>query len=155
MPACQSCGSENPPANRFCAYCGTSLASICPSCGGAVEADHRFCGQCGAAVPAMPAIHSGGSATAHAGSQAQGSGRLPPPAPGGPGAPASGTWLTALPSAPGGPTSAGRDGSTGSSRSERRVCSVLFCDLVGFTPYSQSRDPEEVRAMLSLYFERA
>ncbi|MGH9294664.1 MAG: ATP-binding protein, partial [Acidimicrobiales bacterium] len=42
-----------------------------------------------------------------------------------------------------------------SSRSERRVCSVLFCDLVGFTPYSQSRDPEEVRAMLSLYFERA
>jgi class 3 adenylate cyclase len=27
---------------------------------------------------------------------------------------------------------------------ERRVCSILFCDLVGFTPLSESRDPEEV-----------
>ncbi|MFN2562123.1 MAG: zinc ribbon domain-containing protein [Jatrophihabitans sp.] len=32
---------------------------------------------------------------------------------------------------------------------ERRVCSVLFCDLVGFTPLSESRDPEEVRELLS------
>ncbi|MEJ7706553.1 MAG: adenylate/guanylate cyclase domain-containing protein [Nocardioidaceae bacterium] len=38
---------------------------------------------------------------------------------------------------------------------ERRVCSVLFCDLVGFTPLSESRDPEEVRELLSRYFEEA
>jgi class 3 adenylate cyclase/tetratricopeptide (TPR) repeat protein len=36
---------------------------------------------------------------------------------------------------------------------ERRVCSVLFCDLVGFTPLSEARDPEEVRELLSRYFE--
>jgi class 3 adenylate cyclase/predicted ATPase len=35
---------------------------------------------------------------------------------------------------------------------ERRVCSVLFCDLVGFTPLSESRDPEAVRELLSRYF---
>ncbi len=35
---------------------------------------------------------------------------------------------------------------------ERRVCSVLFCDLVGFTPLSESRDPEAVRELLSEYF---
>jgi class 3 adenylate cyclase/tetratricopeptide (TPR) repeat protein len=35
---------------------------------------------------------------------------------------------------------------------ERRVCSVLFCDLVGFTPLSESRDPEAVRELLSQYF---
>jgi class 3 adenylate cyclase/predicted ATPase len=35
---------------------------------------------------------------------------------------------------------------------ERRVCSVLFCDLVGFTPVSESRDPEAVRELLSRYF---
>jgi class 3 adenylate cyclase/tetratricopeptide (TPR) repeat protein len=35
---------------------------------------------------------------------------------------------------------------------ERRVCSVLFCDLVGFTPLSESRDPEMVRELLSEYF---
>jgi predicted ATPase/class 3 adenylate cyclase len=36
---------------------------------------------------------------------------------------------------------------------ERRLVSVLFADLVGFTTYSQSRDPEEVRELLSRYFE--
>ena len=35
---------------------------------------------------------------------------------------------------------------------ERRVCSVLFCDVVGFTPLSESRDPEAVRELLSAYF---
>jgi class 3 adenylate cyclase/tetratricopeptide (TPR) repeat protein len=38
---------------------------------------------------------------------------------------------------------------------ERRVCSVLFCDLVGFTSLSESRDPEDVRELLSQYFELA
>ena len=32
------------------------------------------------------------------------------------------------------------------------MCSVLFCDLVGFTPLSESRDPEMVRELLSEYF---
>jgi class 3 adenylate cyclase/tetratricopeptide (TPR) repeat protein len=35
------------------------------------------------------------------------------------------------------------------------VCSVLFCDVVGFTPLSESRDPEAVRELLSGYFEVA
>ena len=35
---------------------------------------------------------------------------------------------------------------------ERRTTSVLFGDLVGFTPLSESRDPEEVRELLSRYF---
>ena len=35
---------------------------------------------------------------------------------------------------------------------ERRVTSVLFGDLVGFTPLSESKDSEEVRELLSTYF---
>ena len=35
------------------------------------------------------------------------------------------------------------------------MCSVLFCDLVGFTPFSEKRDPEEVRELLSGYFDLA
>jgi class 3 adenylate cyclase/tetratricopeptide (TPR) repeat protein len=35
------------------------------------------------------------------------------------------------------------------------MVSVLFADLVGFTPFSESRDPEEVRAMLTRYFDRS
>src|SRR3954469_10650888 len=38
--------------------------------------------------------------------------------------------------------------------SERRLVSVLFADLVGFTTLSEHRDPEEVRDLLSRYFER-
>jgi class 3 adenylate cyclase len=38
---------------------------------------------------------------------------------------------------------------------ERRVCSVLFVDLVGFTPLSEGRNPEDVGELLSRYFEVA
>ncbi len=37
--------------------------------------------------------------------------------------------------------------------SARKITSVLFGDLVGFTTLSESRDPEEVREMLTAYFE--
>jgi class 3 adenylate cyclase/tetratricopeptide (TPR) repeat protein len=43
----------------------------------------------------------------------------------------------------------------GAHVSERRVCSVLFADLVGFTTLAESRDPEDVRELLSRYFETA
>jgi class 3 adenylate cyclase/tetratricopeptide (TPR) repeat protein len=36
---------------------------------------------------------------------------------------------------------------------ERRVVSVLFADLVGFTALSADRDPEETRELLSRYFD--
>ena len=43
----------------------------------------------------------------------------------------------------------------GAPREERRVVSVLFVDLVGFTSRSERLDPEDVRAMLSRYYDRA
>src|SRR5437773_859789 len=38
---------------------------------------------------------------------------------------------------------------------ERRLVSVLFVDLAGFTTVSEARDPEEVRELLSRYFDEA
>jgi class 3 adenylate cyclase/tetratricopeptide (TPR) repeat protein len=38
---------------------------------------------------------------------------------------------------------------------QRRLCSVLFCDLVGFTELAESRDPEAVRELQSRYFDTA
>jgi class 3 adenylate cyclase/tetratricopeptide (TPR) repeat protein len=35
---------------------------------------------------------------------------------------------------------------------ERKVVTVLFCDLVGFTSRSEVADPEEIRAMLRAYY---
>ncbi len=45
-------------------------------------------------------------------------------------------------------------GPPGAPVAERRVTSVLFADLVGFTTLSESRDAEEVRELLSEYFEK-
>ncbi len=41
----------------------------------------------------------------------------------------------------------------GSPATERRLVSVLFADLVGFTGISEARDAEDVRALLDRYFE--
>jgi hypothetical protein len=40
------------------------------------------------------------------------------------------------------------------TREERKVVTVLFCDLVGFTRRAEQLDPEDVSAFLSPYHER-
>ena len=40
------------------------------------------------------------------------------------------------------------------AREERRVITVIFADLVGFTGRAEKLDPEDVRAILSLYYDR-
>src|SRR5919108_6272143 len=40
------------------------------------------------------------------------------------------------------------------SLEERKVVSILFCDLVGFTADSERQDPEDVRARLRPYHAR-
>jgi predicted ATPase/class 3 adenylate cyclase len=45
--------------------------------------------------------------------------------------------------------------STDAPASERRLVSMLFADLVGFTAASENRDAEETRELLSRYFETA
>ena len=42
----------------------------------------------------------------------------------------------------------------GGTREERRVVSIVFVDLVGFTARSEKLDPEDVRAILTPYYER-
>src|SRR6266550_4066333 len=40
------------------------------------------------------------------------------------------------------------------AQEERKVVSVLFADLVGFTSRSEQLDPEDVRALLSPFYSR-
>ena len=53
------------------------------------------------------------------------------------------------------PSATGRTASRLAATGERRLVSVLFADLVGFTPFAEERDAEEIREMLSRYFEIA
>ena len=43
---------------------------------------------------------------------------------------------------------------SGPVRRERKVVTVVFADLVGFTARSESLDPEDVEAILRPYHER-
>jgi class 3 adenylate cyclase/tetratricopeptide (TPR) repeat protein len=44
---CPRCQAENRATRRYCAACGSSLASPCPSCAFPNEPGERFCGGCG------------------------------------------------------------------------------------------------------------
>jgi len=46
------------------------------------------------------------------------------------------------------------DAAPATSREERKIITVLFADLVGFTSRAEKLDPEDVRAMLSPYYAR-
>ena len=103
--------------------------SVCAQCGTELAGQDRFCRSCGA--PAAAACSScglllepGDRFCRHCGTP---------------------TALAATASPPVG---------TPAPVAERRVTSVLFADLVGFTPLSESRDAEEVRELLSAYFEQ-
>jgi class 3 adenylate cyclase/tetratricopeptide (TPR) repeat protein len=52
-------------------------------------------------------------------------------------------------------TSVGPRGSSPDAGAQRRVVSVLFADLVGFTPFAEERDAEDVRDTLTRYFDLA
>jgi class 3 adenylate cyclase len=40
------------------------------------------------------------------------------------------------------------------TREERKIVTVLFCDLVGSTAQAERMDPEDVRTLLARYHER-
>jgi class 3 adenylate cyclase/tetratricopeptide (TPR) repeat protein len=100
----------------------------CASCGAANPAGNRFCGDCGS--PLAAACPTCGTENP-AGQRFCGQ---------------CGTPLQAAPAL---------EPVREAAVSERRLVTVLFADLVGFTPLSESRDAEEVRELLSRYFEIA
>lgn len=69
--------------------------------------------------------------------------------------PVSGETSAHLPSAARpSPIPSGTAGRDAQEREERRLVTALFCDLVGFTPLTESLDAEEVRTLQTTYFER-
>jgi len=108
----------------------------CGRCGATLEEGDRFCGHCGAPVEGCPSCGTP-VVTGH---------RF---------CPACGAALAEVTPAPSAAVPVPFTVVPGPGRepaAERRVCSVLFCDLVGFTPLSEARDPEAVRELLSQYF---
>ncbi len=106
----------------------------CPSCSAENPPGSRFCNHCGARLSAQcPACGASNVPDAVFCNQC-------------------GTRLA--PSAASAPVG-GAAPSPAAATAERRLVSVLFADLVGFTTLAEGRDPEETRELLSRYFELA
>src|SRR5438067_4462571 len=103
----------------------------CPTCGSDNPAGHKFCSECGG--PLAQTGPACGTTVA-------------------PNQKFCGECGTALTSAAVPPQQLPRPAEP---VAERRRVSVMFVDLVGFTPLSETRDPEEVRELLSRYFDLA
>ncbi len=103
---------------------------VCPACRAENNEGWKFCKECGASLslrcPSCGAGYEAGQKFCHECG--------------------TGLWSAAA--------GASALSATEASVSERRLVSVLFADLVGFTPLSEHRDPEEVRELLSVYFDR-
>jgi class 3 adenylate cyclase/tetratricopeptide (TPR) repeat protein len=100
----------------------------CAECGTPAGEDQRFCGACGRALQVACAACGYENPPDH---------RF---------CGGCGASLTGPTPAPKAPTV---------TTVERRVVSVLFVDLVGFTSFSEGRDPEDVRDMITDYFDLA
>ncbi len=103
---------------------------ICASCGAENDAGRKFCLECGTSLAATcPACGTPNPPTARFCGEC--------------GARLAGSAAPAHPAA------------HAPAIAERRVVSVLFADLVGFTTLAENRDAEEVRDLLSRYFDLA
>jgi class 3 adenylate cyclase/tetratricopeptide (TPR) repeat protein len=105
---------------------------ICPSCGSSNEPGRKFCGECGTLLAAV--CERCGAANAGA-------------------AKFCGECGSRLGEAATSPQPRGEPPGRSAPAAERRLVSILFADLVGFTTLSERRDAEEARELLSRYFD--
>src|SRR5262245_3174952 len=127
---CPRCRHANPPGTKFCGECGTRLQLLCPACQTANPPTNKFCSECGRPLgdtaPA-PTIES-----AHA---------VPPARFASPDAYTPKHLAEKILT------------SRGAIEGERKIVTVMFSDVSGFTAISEKLDPEDVHAIMDRAFE--
>src|SRR5579864_53704 len=119
---CPNCQTMNAPTAKFCLECGNRLV-ICPNCGTVNVPLAKFCIECGTALARKGDI------------------TRPLPSP-----------LTGSPASPlAYPSSNGNENRL-LPPEERRVVTIMFADIIGSTPLADRLDPEDMRAILTGYF---
>ncbi|HZQ08508.1 MAG TPA: adenylate/guanylate cyclase domain-containing protein [Anaerolineae bacterium] len=149
---CWNCGFDNPPGAKFCSNCGQPQTKNCPNCNTPNPGGAKFCFNCGYNL--QPATAAGAAPTSA------------PAAPSAPARPASfaGT-LSAREAAP------LREGlveklmpkelaqkmdaarTSRDVKGERRIVTILFCDVKGSTAMAEQLDPEAWADIMNNAFE--
>ena len=134
---CPSCQAVSPSGAKFCMSCGSALAASCPQCNTELPPDAQFCFSCGhkmgseASTPApAPAPAAAPEPEAEA-AQARIEQYIPA------------ELLAKLESAR----------TTGGMQGERRIVTMLFCDVEGSTAAAEQLDPEEWAEIMNGAFE--
>jgi class 3 adenylate cyclase/tetratricopeptide (TPR) repeat protein len=153
---CPRCQTTNRPDARFCRQCGQWLAAACPNCGVELPELPVFCDSCGYQVSPLAAAGpqwAPGPALASARSPALPAAPRPPaptPAP----APSAslGSLQKFIPDEVIHKLQAAR--ASGEMVGERRVVTMLFCDVKGSTAAAERLDPEDWTEVINGAFER-
>ena len=126
---CRNCQFENPDGARFCMSCGSSLANVCPECNTELPQEARFCLSCGhqmtQASPTSPTEAAVETARAN--------------------------LERYIPSELLNKLEAAKTG--GKAEGERRIVTMLFCDVSGSTAAAEKLDPEEWAQIMNGAFE--
>ncbi len=124
---CQSCSQENPPGQKFCGECGARLEVVCAACQTPNPPGQKFCGECGAPLDGAPRVAEPSSSRPD---------RFASPQDYTPKHLAE-KILT----------------SRAALEGERKIVTVMFADVTGFTSMSERLDPEEVHHIMDRAFE--
>ena len=147
---CSNCRSENRTEARFCKRCGFWLLPSCPFCNTILPEGAFFCDRCGrqlspqlgSASPVPDARTPSLSVTSHARQEGPTASRLPPKESkrSQPASPIGASELRQyIPEELMKKLQAARD--KGGMVGERRVVTMLFCDLKGSTAAAEGLDP--------------
>jgi class 3 adenylate cyclase len=153
---CWSCGYENPPNARFCNNCGQPQERVCPNCGNKNPAGAKFCNNCGYALTltsqyAQPDDARGSVLTRHSSPSPveweRGEGARAAPR----SAESQALLEKYMPQELASKLEAARSGL--SLEGERRIVTILFCDVKGSTALAEKLDPEEWAELINRAFQ--
>jgi class 3 adenylate cyclase/tetratricopeptide (TPR) repeat protein len=126
---CPSCGHENAVAQKFCGECGARLEVVCAACQAKNRPGQKFCGECGAPLGAGPAPAPPEPTPARAARFASPEAYTPRHI--------ADKILT----------------SRAVLEGERKIVTVMFADVSGFTAMSERLDPEDVHGIMDRAFD--
>jgi len=124
---CPKCQTGNPEGKKFCCECGAKLARYCPQCAAEILLSDKFCGECGQnlTIPSEPPAKELSFDEKIDKIQRY----LP-----------KGLTEKIL---------AQKDRIEG----ERKQVTVMFCDMEGFTPFTERLGPEEAYGIMDQIYE--
>jgi class 3 adenylate cyclase/tetratricopeptide (TPR) repeat protein len=120
MMICPNCNFAIPEGMLFCGKCGTKIEQICPKCNSSNPPDFTFCGKCGRPLTQAPQL-----------------------------SPAPAKLDKAEPKSYTPKHLADKILNTRSSlEGERKLVTVMFADVAGYTSLSEKLDPEDVHKIM-------